>query len=156
MPAQALSRRQLGLLALALPILGMMGLFAWSGSQPSPSQLNAVTSFITAFNQGNCAAMTQELYRASGSKAPTCAQLVGTGNARLVSCGLSAVPKVDASSLLARVPANYTAPEVVRAACTETVKEKGVVKHQLIDFDFLVATDLNGAQQIITLEVSPS
>ncbi|MHB1988431.1 MAG: hypothetical protein ACYCSF_10670 [Acidimicrobiales bacterium] len=153
MPAavSSISARPAALAALAVPILAMIGLFGWAGAQSAPGDSGIVGSFIAAFNNRNCTVMAQELYRAPGAVAPTCSQLVGTGQTKLLSCRL-APESLNPVGTPGKAPAGYSNLTMVRASCDETSSPGPKAKTRPAAFDFYVATNTaTGTQQIVSL-----
>lgn len=149
---EASVRRKLALAALALPILAMIGLFAWAGGESTTSPVTVVRSFVTAFNNGDCKVMASELYRAPGAKAPTCKQLIGSGTTKLRSCGLQQESIGSSTSTASdKAPAGYGDAAIVRATCSEDA----AAKKEAVVFNFLVATnDTSGQQEILSLQLA--
>lgn len=148
MAAAKLEGKSLALGILALPILGMIALFAWAGATGQASSTSIVRSFLSAYNARDCTTVTHDLYKVPGEQTPTCSSLFGSTPSSFTGCKLTTLPNSDITSLAARVPANYTGVKLVRANCTRTVNAKS---QGSISLDFLVADNLSGSQQIITV-----
>jgi hypothetical protein len=148
MAAATLEKKSLALGVLALPILGMIALFAWAGAIGQASSTSVVSSFITAYNARDCTAVTGDLYKVPGEVAPTCASLFGSTPSSFTSCSLATLPNSDIGPLAQRVPTTYSGVKLVRATCTRTVGGKDQGK---IALDFLVANSPSGSQEIITV-----
>ncbi len=155
MAAPKLERRTLALSALALPILGMIGLFAWAGSSSSPSASAVVARFFDAYNRRDCAGVSQAFYRAPGVHTPTCAQLFGSSPPTYSHCSESPLSPATASALSSRVPSNYTSVRLVQASCTQSSRLAGKASSHGVVFDFLLATAPSGEQAIITIGRAP-
>lgn len=148
MAAAKLEGKGLALGVLALPILGMIILFAWAGATGQASSTSVVSSFISAYNARDCTAVTGDLYKVPGEVTPTCANLFGSTPSSFTSCSLTTLPNSDIGSLAQRVPTSYSGVKLIRASCTRTVSGKQQGK---VALDFLVANSPSGSQEIITV-----
>lgn len=138
--------RRLALASLALPIVAMMGLFGWAGTEAVASPLNIVRSFFVAFNAQDCATMSNELYTAPGQKPPTCKDLTGGGGTKLVDCKLTVTTApVSLGQAAETAPSGYGDSSWIKASCVETTKGK----RSTLVLDVFVATDTTTGQQVI-------
>jgi hypothetical protein len=121
-------RQRLALAGLALPVVGLMGLFAWAGSASQPDPAALVQSFVTAYDTGNCSVMLQELYVPGGGPPHrTCMELRRPSRHRFIACTVSG-PSPVSGFTAPTLPAGYVKEQVVLARC------------QGIHVDFYVAT----------------
>lgn len=145
-------RKRLALAALGLPILGMMGLFAWAGTQSGNSPVAAVNSFISAYDAGQCHAMQAVMYKASGTAGTTCAQLKGSASHPLLDCKLTLQPASSASKVTA--PSGYGDVQMVLADCLQ--KTSATAKKPSAEaLDFYVASNTSSGQvEILGVELA--
>lgn len=113
MPANPRTRRTLALGGLVLPILAMMGLFAWAGVGSAGSGATAlVEQFITAYNHGDCQTIRADLYEQPGTALPSC-----TGpRTKFLNCTYTAEAHGKPT-----VPTGYGNGSTVLMVCTHVV-----------------------------------
>lgn len=135
---------------LGLPVLGMMGLFAWAGAGSASTPSGTVEAFISALNRHDCATMLSYLRPVHGRTVPSCVAIAGPRghHVRLEDCTLTTRPPVVTS-----VPAGYTDPAGVVATCAEMVP--GGVTRSGVGVSFLVATSRATGGEVILVEAAP-
>ncbi len=111
-------RRRLALAGLAVPILGLMGLFAWAGSTSRGGDPTAlVQSFISSYNAGDCSAMMPKLYiPAGGLPSTTCRELRRPDRHHFLACSVSG-PSPAAGTSAPSLPSGYADEQVLLARC---------------------------------------
>jgi hypothetical protein len=137
------SRRRAGLALIALPVLAMMGLFAWAGSLSTAGSPTAIAqAFVADYNAGDCHAAlglvgASPLY----SSPPSCAGFRPA--APLTSCtyGTGVPPAGDS----ARVAATYRNLAAVDVRCSMT--QHGL--HEPVGFDVVTAVRSSNGETLI-------
>ena len=148
MPANPRTRRTLALGGLVLPIVVMMGLFAWAGIGGSGSGATAlVEQFITAYNKGDCQTIRADVYEQPGTALPSC-----TGaRTKFLDCTYTAEAHGNPT-----VPSGYGEGSTVLMSCNHVVAPPSVsVKvPSTVKIRFSVATeDTTGAMKITGAKV---
>ena len=152
MMAALSDRRRLALCGLALPILGMFGLLGWAGSVSETNPLSPVTSFLAAWNKGDCSAVVSDLESAdpTGPRI-TCDDVFPPGHRTLVTCRLRpAVPTGE------RAPVKGVANiELVVATCRERPAPGSTGTPEYADLDFYVGLSVSTGREIFLGVRSP-
>lgn len=142
--APAEPRKRLALAGLALPILGMIGLFAWAGGETSQSTTGFVSSFLSAYNARDCQAILADLHQSPGRARATCAELHSPTSRPFLDCTLTVESASSGLPAVAPTPSGFSGPQTVLASC------KGVSVYFEVAVD-----DATGRLEVVGAQLAP-
>ncbi|MGH9297159.1 MAG: hypothetical protein ACRDZP_04200 [Acidimicrobiales bacterium] len=134
-------RKLVALVALALPILGMAGLFGWAATVGRSSPVAAVNQYIAAFDARDCTSIQQVVPQSSTARLAAACTSLHRSTLTLSGCKVAgAVPEPSARL------AGLSDVATVQARCTEV---SGAAPSRSLALTFTVGTEASSGNEVV-------